>query len=249
MKLTKSCYAVMGFGYSPPWVVNAGFIVGQTTTLIIDSGPSKISAQTLYGYAQSPKPDNKIIVVNTEKHLDHIGGNSYFREKGLDVYGSEGFNRKPNDLLPDLEEMNQSIPNEKRRTLHEEKIFFEGTEIVNPNKIVKPGDSFDLGDIRADLIFTPGHTATNISVLLKEEKVIYTGDCITNKYLPNLEAGNKNDWSIWLNSLDLISSFDLNFIVPGHGNVIESSEIKSEIQRIREVLKNAIKENKPPTVV
>jgi len=75
--------------------------------------------------------------------------------------------------LPDLEEMNQSIPNEKRRALHEEKIFFEGTEIVNPNKIVNAGDFFDLGEIRADLIFTPGHTSTNISVFLKKEKVLY----------------------------------------------------------------------------
>ena len=145
--------------------------------------------------------------------------------------------------------MNQAIPNEKRRSLHEERIFFQDTEIVNPNKIVNEGDSFDLGDIHANLIFTPGHTATNISVLLKEEKVLYTGDCITNKYLPNLEAGNKDDWGIWLNSLELISSLDLDFVVPGHGNVIEGSEIKSEIQRIREVLETAIKENKPPTVV
>ena len=247
MKLTKSCYAVLGFGYSPPWVVNAGFIVGQSVTLIIDTGPNKISAQTLYGYAQSPKPDNKIIAVNTEKHLDHLGGNSFFRSMGIDIFGCDGINRSNDDLLVDLEEMNQSIQNEKRRALREEKIFFDGTEIVNPNKLVKSGDLFDLGNIRADLIFTPGHTSTNISIYMKEEKVLYTGDCIVGKYLPNLEAGNKDDWKKWLNSLDLISSLDLDFVVPGHGNVIVGSEIKNEIQRIRIILQVAIEENKPPT--
>jgi len=247
MKLTKSCYAVMGFGYSPPWVVNAGFIVGQSSTLIIDAGPNKLSAQTLYGYAQSPKTDNKIIVVNTEKHLDHLGGNSFFRSKGIDIYGCVGINRITDDLSVDLDEMNQSIQNEKRRALREERISFEGTEIVNPNKIVKPGDSFDLGNIKADLIFTPGHTLTNISIYQKDDKVLYSGDCIVGKYLPNLEAGNKNDWGKWLNSLELISSLDLNFVVPGHGNVLEGPEIRNEINRIKKILEIAIKENKPPT--
>ena len=74
MKLTKNCFAVLGFGYYPPWIVNSGFILGANKTLVVDSGLI-IAAQTIYGYAKNVKPGNEIIVVNTEKHLDHIGGN------------------------------------------------------------------------------------------------------------------------------------------------------------------------------
>jgi glyoxylase-like metal-dependent hydrolase (beta-lactamase superfamily II) len=78
MKLTDHCYAVTGLGYYPPWIVNAGFIAGDSKTLIVDSGPNFLSAQTIYGYAQSVKPGNELILINTEKHLDHILGNSFF---------------------------------------------------------------------------------------------------------------------------------------------------------------------------
>ncbi|MFZ1979039.1 MAG: MBL fold metallo-hydrolase [Bacteroidota bacterium] len=72
MKFTDNCYAITGLYYIPPWSVNAGFIAGKKKTLIVDTGGSTISAQTIDGYASSVRPGNEIIVINTEKHLDHI---------------------------------------------------------------------------------------------------------------------------------------------------------------------------------
>ena len=247
MKITSSCFAVIGFGYVPPWIVNAGFIVGNEKTLIVDTGPSYISAMTLHGYAQNVRPANQLIVLNTEKHLDHIAGNCFFREKHIDVYGNESFNRTKAELDDDINEWNNSILNAKRKSLHEEKIFFEKTEIANPNKILKDGDVFELGDVETKIISTPGHTKTNVSVLVEEEKVLYCGDCIVNKYLPNLEAGNVDDWKMWLTSLERVSNLDLDFVVPGHGNVIKGSEIQIEIERIALVLESAITSGKPPS--
>ena len=65
MRLTDNCYAVTGLYYIPPWSVNAGFIAGKKKTLIVDTGGSSISAQTINGYASSVKPDNEIIVISS----------------------------------------------------------------------------------------------------------------------------------------------------------------------------------------
>ncbi len=247
MKITKSCYAVLGFGYVPPWIINAGFIIGGNKTLIVDTGPSYFAAQTIYGYAHNLKPGNEIIVVNTEKHLDHIAGNCFFKEMNCSIYGSGGINRTIDDLEDDIREWNDSILNVKRRHLREEKIFFENTKIVNPDKTINDDFIFNLGDVQAKIFSTPGHTATNISVYVEEERVLYTGDCMINKYLPNLEAGGVSDWKIWLRSLEKISGMKLKFVVPGHGNVLTADEIPSAIDRIKTILEEAIASGLPPT--
>src|SRR5580704_19533588 len=73
MRLSARCYAVTGLAYSPPWCVNAGFIAGDTQTLVIDTGGNALAGQTVHGYAIAARPENRLRVLNTEKHFDHIG--------------------------------------------------------------------------------------------------------------------------------------------------------------------------------
>ena len=49
MKLSDRCYAVTGLGYSAPWSVNSGFIVGDDITLVVDTGASALSGSTVHG--------------------------------------------------------------------------------------------------------------------------------------------------------------------------------------------------------
>ncbi len=249
MKLTNNCYAILGIGFIPPWTVSSGFVVGEEKTLIIDSGPNYLAAHTIFGYAKNVKPTNEIIVVNIEKHLDHIGGNSLFHENGIKIYGHPAISRNDDDLIVDISDFNKSILNSKRKAAHEEYVFYENTRIVNPGAHVKNGEVISLGgNTEVSVIYTLGHTPTNISILVKGEKILYCGDLITSGYLPNLECGTKDDWNIWMNSLDLISELDVEQIVPGHGKIISGANIKFEITRMKELLNEAIINNKAPTV-
>jgi glyoxylase-like metal-dependent hydrolase (beta-lactamase superfamily II) len=241
MKLTDSCYAILGLGCYPPWMVNAGFIVGDEKTLIIDSGPTYYAAQTILGYARNAKPDNEIIVINTEKHLDHIGGNSLFSEEGIKIYGHELIKRNNKDLISDMDYFNKCIVDVKRKAANEEQIFYEFTRIVNPEFHLKDGDKINLGlNKEVSVIFTPGHTLTNISILESEEKVLYCGDCIVSGFLPNLDDGIVEDWNEWIKSLEIISNLDLEYVIPGHGKVLIGTDIQKEIFRIRKILEEAI---------
>ena len=248
MKLTNNCYAVLGLGYSPPWVVNAGFIIETEKTLIIDTGGSYLSAQTIYGYAKNVKPENELIVVNTEKHFDHIGGNSFFNENGIKIFGHRLNQRSKEEFQNEISYFNQIIDNKKRKEAHEEETFFKNTKIVNVDIFVNDGDKILLGrNSEAEIIFTPGHTESNISVYYEKDKVLYCGDLIVNGYIPNLEASNSDGWKQWIESINKISHLDIEFLVPGHGYIITKEYLETNLKRIKTILSKAIQENKPPT--
>jgi glyoxylase-like metal-dependent hydrolase (beta-lactamase superfamily II) len=106
MKISQHCYAITGLAFIPPWTVNAGFIAGATTTLIVDTGATMQSARTIYGYASCVRPQNRLLVINTERHLDHVSGNSLFRDQDIDVYGHCGIARTDEELAEAITELN-----------------------------------------------------------------------------------------------------------------------------------------------
>jgi glyoxylase-like metal-dependent hydrolase (beta-lactamase superfamily II) len=214
MRLSERCYAVTGLAYQSPWVVNAGFIVGDEETLIVDTGANALAAATIHGYAEAVRPLNRLRVVNTEKHFDHIGGNGFFRELEIPIHGHSGIARTPAEFA------------EERKSFHV--AFHFATGLVNPDQAL-PG-YFELGKCRVDVIPTPGHTPTNISLYVAGEGALYCGDCLTNLYAPNLDTADEEQW---LDSLDRIAALDLQAIVCGHGPVVPAEDVPEVIARVR----------------
>ncbi len=247
MRLTDHCYAVTGLGYSPPWCVNAGFMVGDEMTLVVDTGGNRLAAQTVHGYARAARPGNQLRVINTEKHFDHIGGNGYFRPLGIDVWGHAGVARTSEEFQAEIAEFNDAIPDPARRARSEAQAFFHKTILTNPNCPIHNDTVFDLGGLKAEVLLTPGHTSTNISVWVPEDGVLYAGDCVIREYLPNLDAGRPADWQLWLASLDRIEQLKPGFIVGGHGPVSRGDEIPAALDSMRKVLKESIAQGFSPT--
>ena len=243
MKIYQNCYALTGLAAEPPWAVNAGFIVGDTTTLIVDTGANYLTAQSLFGYAHSVNPDNKCKVANTEVHFDHMGGNCFFRAKNIDIYAHPGAKRTPAEFFANKKDFNDMIPDPIRRSANESEAFFLKTELANPNRPIGPGGAFDLGGVTVDVIATPGHTRFNLSYFVKSDGVLFSGDCIVAHYLPWLGAGDRSAWGVWLQSLDRIEDLNPQAIVPGHGDIIETAEIGRELDRMRTILTDAINDS------
>jgi len=247
MQLSKRCFALTGLGYLPPWTVNAGFITGDETTLVVDTGANAAAAASIHGYASIARPSNRLVVLNTERHFDHIGGNAYFRQRGIDVYGHASIQRTEDEFRAEVSEFNAEISNPARRSRHESEIFFHETRLANPNCPVTGDSRMNLGACEVEILLTPGHTPSNISVYVPSDGVLFTGDCLVNGYLPNLDAGSVADWRIWLKSLDRVAAVAPKFIVPGHGPVAEGDEVPRLIERVREVLQQSITAERSPT--
>ncbi|HEX9933583.1 MAG TPA: MBL fold metallo-hydrolase [bacterium] len=246
MKLSEHCHAALGFATVPPWTVNAGFVAGSERTLVVDTGPSFSAAQTLHGYATAVRPGNTILALNTEPHLDHIGGNSFFREKGIDIYGHPSIHRTNGDMRKEAEALNACVPDPIRRNFREGHLVFQGTAICDPNLSIQGNFSLDLGEIEARILLTPGHTAANVSVFVHAENVLFCGDTIVNRYQPNLECGDSEDWRAWLQSLNALRAMKPKAVLPGHGfPMLDEDEIEREIGRNRLVIEKAVREGRP----
>lgn len=246
MKITDRCYAIYGLTTIPPWMVNAGFIVGSRKTLIIDTGYNYLSAQTIHGYALAAAPENELVALNTEPHSDHMGGNCFFRELGIDVYGHEDIHRPDEDLAAVKAAYNASIQNPVRRDHHEENVVFTKTRFVDPNIAVSEDIAIDLSDTEVQILLTPGHTPMNISVFVPTDGVLFSGDTLISGYIPHLAEGTPEDWEDWLSSLEKLKSLSVETVVPGHGEVIRGPRIGKTIEETEATIRRALESGQPP---
>ena len=224
----------------PPWPVNAGIVAGRDTTLVVDTGASSHSAATIHGYACAVAPGNRIAVLNTEQHFDHVGGNSYFLERGAEIHGHALISRTAEEFAEERSEYNAAITNPVRRAWNEGEVFYRATTVANPTRPVVSDTALDLGDCSVQVFLTPGHTPTNISAWVPGEGVLYCGDCLANGYVANLDFGNVAEWRQWLKSLDRIERLHPRAIVPGHGPVALDDEVPRLIRTVRRELEQAI---------
>ena len=108
--------------------------------------------------------DLPLTVVNTHGHCDHIFGNVYF---DCDCF-----------LHPD----DEKVAAEHTRLPEFGKLCREKNLKMPPFKPVNDGDVIDLGGLTLEVISLPGHTPGGICLLLKEKRILFTGDSI-NRFL------------------------------------------------------------------
>jgi cyclase len=207
-----------------------------------------LAAQSIYGYASAVRLGNQLRVINTEKHFDHIGGNAFFLERGIEVWGHSGIARTHGEFQEEIAGFNAAIPNAARRQRGEASAFFWQTRMANPNRQIERDTCFDLGGLTAEILLTPGHTPTNLSVWVPQDRVLFTGDCLIREYLPNLDAGTPSDWQTWLESLARLEALQPAIVVPGHGPVARGDGVGLALETVRRVLLESIKRGSSPTV-
>lgn len=240
MRISPHCYAITGLGFIAPWEVNAGFVAGGRRTLVVDTGPSDLAGRTVFGYATAVRPTNELLAVNTEMHVDHLLGNSFFEEMSVPLWGHERCERTADALDANAQELNDTIPELARRQRGEARVFFHGSRIVNPTNRISSETCFDLGELDAFVIPAPGHSPANVLVHVPSEGVLFSGDTVVADYLPNLGGGGAAEWKQWLTALALVRRLAPRVLVPGHGRVLEGGEIEAEVARIEGALLEAI---------
>jgi glyoxylase-like metal-dependent hydrolase (beta-lactamase superfamily II) len=192
---------------------NAGFVVGGNGVLVIDTFQGIEPAKALL--AEIKKVTNLPIrfVVNTHYHLDHTGGNAVFEEAGAVILAHK-------NLRGWLRTENLKFfgPNPKP----EQKTMVES--LVLPDEVYSDAVDIYLGTRQLQVRYMLGHTGGDSVVMVPDANVVFAGDLVWQKHLPNLIDATTADWVKTLEKL--LADHPSATFVSGHGDVATPAEVK-----------------------
>jgi len=209
---------------------NTTFITTSEGIVMIDTPQLPVDA---IGWKETIAKYGKVIyVINSEPHLDHISGNCYFEGTGVSHQGTrEAIQNTSADMIKDI-----SAKVSKASVKYLDKFFLKPPVITFTDSM-----SLYLGKHTFNLYHLPGHSPYQVSIHIPEEKVIITSDNVTYKLLPGFRHVVPYEWG---KSLDFLMSLGQNTLIPGHGEVCDSSylsEMKAVIEDCINMVADAIK--------
>jgi glyoxylase-like metal-dependent hydrolase (beta-lactamase superfamily II) len=192
--------------------VTAGLIVSPEGAAVIDT--LAFPGETMEIFEQAQRLNTPVkYVINTHYHADHTYGTYLF--KGAEVVAYH----KCRELLDTI----------GRKGLKEAKAdnpALERVEVILPDLVFSHGQmELHLGKKTLTLSHSPGHSPDSITVLVKEDRILFAGD--TMMPLPYFVDGDIDDI---YQSLQAIPPMGLENIVQGHGEVILRGEIDDAVR-------------------
>lgn len=194
-------------------ISNIGFIVGDKSILVIDTGGTPSIGEALYKKINdiSDLPISYIVI--THSHPDHYFGTNVFINGSADIIGHSKLQRSLDANFEFYK--NLQLVNTRDQSVKEFKNF-KITKIVNVDKKL----TIDLGNRIVEIKAWPsGHTDNDLSIFDKKTRTLWTEN-IFIKRTPSIRASVKG----WKKNLEETSKMDVNLIIPGHGPVKKKNE-------------------------
>ena len=215
-KIGDGVYAAIGDDGGPAGS-NAGFIVGSNGVAVVDTFTAVAPAKDLL--AEIRKITNLPIryVINTHYHLDHVGGNAVFAEVGATIIAHRnvlGWERTENLKFFGAD------PKPERRALVE--------ALVLPDVTYTDAIDIHLGERLIKVRYMLGHTGGDSVVIVPSAKdktadIVFGGDIVWQKHLPNLIDASTGPW---VETLDkLLADHPGATFVSGHGAVASPADV------------------------
>ena len=224
-KITDHIYAETAFQGC-----NSSFIVTKGGAVVVDTPMVPKEAQEWKKEIESHVPVRYVII--NEAHIDHYSGSCYM--DGTVIGTEDTYNALKNAKIEEfIDTLSMLAPD----TPKPDKSFY-----FRPPEITIEGEAtLHVGEHTIRILTVPGHTPKQLAVHVPEERVLFASDNI-NLEIPTFISALPGEW---IHSLDRLSELDVDYVIPGHGEVSDKSALRIMKDKIRlwvEVVDGAIKE-------
>ncbi|MFN0163861.1 MAG: MBL fold metallo-hydrolase [Burkholderiales bacterium] len=214
------------WGYS-----NSGLITDAGQSLMVDTlFDLKLTREMLDGIKRAVPAGATIgTLVNTHSNGDHTFGNQLLAGSRIitsKACAQEMLERPPEELRHMMD--NWRALGDAGDFLHESmgsRFDFSGIVYTAPTDTFEGEMTVKVGAKQVRLVGVgPAHTRGDILVHVPEDRVVFTGDILFNGGHPAVWAGPISNW---IRACDLMLSWDVDVIVPGHGPITDKSAVRA----------------------
>jgi glyoxylase-like metal-dependent hydrolase (beta-lactamase superfamily II) len=216
--------SALGSAANQNFISNAGFVVTDTSVVVIDALGSPALARKLLQEIRriTPKPVSHVLV--THYHADHIYGLQAFKDAGATIVahrlGQEYLNSDTARL---------------RLQASRQELFpwiDDSTRLVPADQWLDGATDLAIGGVQFQIRpAAPSHSPEDLVFYLPAERVLFAGDLVFRGRVPFVgQADSKH----WITALDQLLKFDAQVIVPGHGP--QSTSAKEDLTLTRDYL-------------
>jgi len=96
------------------------------------------------------------------------------------------------------------------------------SDSLEPDFFLKEGD-ISINNVELKVLHTPGHSPGSISLYLPAIKLLFTGDLVFKGGIGRTDLPGGNG-SLLKESLKKLKEFEIEWLLPGHGDIISGSE-------------------------
>ena len=197
-----------------PLVPNIGIVLGDDAALVVDTGMGTENGARVLEAARELAGDRPLLLTVTHFHPEHGFGAHVFRPEATIVYNraqAEELAQKGAGYLELFTTFGPAVAD-----------ALEGVTLVPPHIVYDGEADLDLGGRRVTLrTWGLAHTLGDQVVNLPEERIVFCGDLVENRFFPIFPFFPPDDVDVdgnrWVGVLEEIERLGAELVVPGHG--------------------------------
>jgi glyoxylase-like metal-dependent hydrolase (beta-lactamase superfamily II) len=217
-----------------PWPGNSMIVeMANSNLVLVDTPYTPEATRDLFDWIETKFGDREIVAINTGFHYDNLGGNRCLIEKRIPVYGSVLTARLLEERGKEMLTMTLQLLKEPKYQRYYE--VHESLPYVAPTHQfeLEEGLELEFGDQIVQVYYPgPSHSPDNVVVYFPSQKILF-GTCMIIGWN---SVGNTSDANLaaWPESVRKLFRFDIEVLVPGHGDRLDPGLLKHTINLLRD---------------